>query len=157
MSYDSREDTLNHIKNVQSKILRVVQELMFRSINQDASKLLPPEKEVYDKYTPLLQNTEYGSERYKQLLAEMSSGVKHHWTTNSHHPEFYPNGIDGMNLLDLLEMFCDWKAASERHATGDLRKSIRINADRFKMTPQLEEIFNNTVTYLGWDKNESDS
>jgi hypothetical protein len=50
-----------------------------------------------------------------------------------------------MNLLDLIEMFCDWKAASERHNDGNLRKSIEINGQRFSMPPELIEIFENTV------------
>lgn len=50
-----------------------------------------------------------------------------------------------MNLIDLLEMFCDWKAASERHNDGNLRKSIEINATRFGMSPDLVSIFENTM------------
>lgn len=29
-----------------------------------------------------------------------------------------------MNLIDIVEMFCDWKAASERQLDGNLLKSI---------------------------------
>lgn len=53
-----------------------------------------------------------------------------------------------MNLLDLVEMFCDWKASSERHNDGNLLKSIDINATRFNLNPQLVKIFKNTVHFV---------
>jgi len=31
----------------------------------------------------------------------------HHHTVNSHHPEYYPNGIYGMSEVDICEMVCD--------------------------------------------------
>ena len=53
--------------------------------------------------------------------------------------------LDAMNLFDVLEMLVDWKAASERHDDGDIRRSIQINTDRFSISPQLVAILNNTV------------
>ena len=50
-----------------------------------------------------------------------------------------------MTLIDLIEMLCDWKAATVRNKNGNIRKSIEHNADRFKMSPQLKQIFENTV------------
>lgn len=59
-------------------------------------------------------------------------------------------GVDGMDLLDVLEMLCDWKAAGERHADGSLEKSFDVNRSRFGISPQLETIMRNTATRLGW-------
>ena len=56
--------------------------------------------------------------------------------------------IDGMNLLDLLEMFCDWKAASLRHADGDIADSIVKNTKRFSLSPQIVRIMQNTVDLI---------
>jgi hypothetical protein len=53
-----------------------------------------------------------------------------------------------MTLLDLIEMLVDWKAASERHNDGNIRKSVEINGKRFEMSPQLIRIFENTVKEL---------
>jgi hypothetical protein len=53
-----------------------------------------------------------------------------------------------MNLIDLVEMLCDWKAASERHNDGNIRKSIEINASRFTISPQLVKILENTADLL---------
>ena len=56
--------------------------------------------------------------------------------------------INGMTLFDLLEMFIDWAAACQRHADGDINKSIEINKDRFLLSPQLVQIFKNTVPWI---------
>lgn len=150
MDYDSWRDTLQHIQNVRSKINRVIKDLLYRSEVHDLSKLESPEKEYYDKYSPLLRTTEYGSPEYKQMLKDMQPGIDHHYQHNSHHPEYYVDGINGMNLLDLIEMICDWKAAGERHKDKptDILKSIEINAERFHMDDQLKQILLNTATYL---------
>ena len=59
--------------------------------------------------------------------------------------------VNGMTLIDLLEMFCDWKASSLRHNDGNIRKSIELNAERFSMSPQLRRVFENTVEALEHD------
>lgn len=142
--YDSREDTLKHIENVQEKINFFIDLLKERANIHDASKLLDPEKETFDIVTPRLRGMTFGSEEYNQSLKEMSTALSHHYQNNSHHPEHYENGIDGMDLVDLVEMFMDWCAATERHANGDLYKSIEINQKKHNISDQLTNIFKNT-------------
>jgi hypothetical protein len=60
-----------------------------------------------------------------------------------------------MSLLDLLEMLCDWKAASERHADGDIARSLRINRERFGIDGQLAAILENTAVELQWLEREA--
>jgi hypothetical protein len=56
-----------------------------------------------------------------------------------------------MSLFDVLEMLLDWKAATERmKGGGDIRRSLEINRERFKLTPQLESILANTIRELNW-------
>ncbi len=50
-----------------------------------------------------------------------------------------------MTLMDLVEMFCDWWAATKRHDDGCIRRSIQINRKRFNIDEQLVKIFENTV------------
>jgi hypothetical protein len=151
--YDSAKDTLEHINNVRSKILKVVADLIERGFHHDASKLETPEKEAYDRHTPALRTLEYGSQAYKDVLAKMKPAIDHHYSVSRHHPEFFADSINGMNLIDLLEMILDWKAAGERHVLKptDIFKSIDINAERFKMEPQLVQILKNTATYLWYE------
>ena len=80
----------------------------------------------------------------------MKPALEHHYAKNRHHPEHHKNGINDMNLIDLIEMFCDWKASSERQNDGNILKSIEINGKRFHMSPQLIEIFENTTKDLNF-------
>jgi hypothetical protein len=144
-NYDSTTDTMQHISRVSHFLNKMVLELMCRMQGHDASKLRSPEKEIFDVFTPKLKNSTYGSEEYKGFLKEMQLGLSHHYEFNHHHPEHYQEGIDGMDLIDLVEMVCDWKAATERHANGDIDKSVIINKDRFGISEQLTKILQNTV------------
>lgn len=148
MSYDSKVDTLLHIKRVSQLLTEASCELIKRANCHDDSKLESPEKELFDKYTPKLKNCTYGSDEYKKYLEELKVALQHHYENNSHHPEHYLEGIDGMDLFDVIEMFFDWKAATERHVDGDIKKSIEINKKRFGMSEQLCNIFRNTIKYV---------
>lgn len=150
MSYDSTQDTNDHIDKVQWRMKQMRDELYLRGAVHDMSKLQPPEKEIFDVVSPKLKALTYGSEEYKAALVEMGEALAHHYQVNSHHPEHYPNGIDGMTLLDLLEMFADWKAATERVVDGDFDKSLEINRVRFGISDQLASIFVNTRKAMGW-------
>lgn len=145
MEYDSRADTLDHIKRVSELLGQGAIELIRRGNIHDTSKLNSPEKELFDKYTPILKELTYGSDEYKQSLTELKVALDHHYENNSHHPEHYKEGVNDFDLFDLFEMLMDWKAATERHDNGDIMKSIDINQERFEISPQLSQIFRNTV------------
>ena len=81
----------------------------------------------------------------KENLKKVAHIIAYHYENNRHHPEHFENGINDMTLVDLVEMFCDWKAATERHPSGNLLSSISINGKRFNMSAQLEQIFRNTA------------
>lgn len=127
MSIDSTKDTLKHINEVKSLIKRVRDELENRAQNHDNSKLEEPEKSIFDIYTPKLKTTTYGSDEYQQCLKEMQVALDHHYACNPHHPEFHNNGINDMSIIDLIEMLCDWMAATKRHDDGDIRRSVELN------------------------------
>jgi hypothetical protein len=146
--YDSRIDTYAHIHCVQALMRSVIANLLRRSLVHDESKLHSPEREVFDEFTPKLADATYGSEEYKSFLSGMGDGLKHHYENNSHHPEFHANGINGMSLLDLTEMLCDWKAATLRHKDGDLYRSIEVNQKRFGYSDDLKQILLNTAREL---------
>lgn len=148
-TYDSRKDTEDHINQVREFLDRAQTSLAIRSVDHDKSRLDEPEKSVFDEYTPKLKNSTYGSEEYKQFLAGMKVALDHHYKYNPHHPEHYADGIRGMSLLDLVEMLCDWKAATMRHANGNLRTSIELNQHRFGYTDEMKSILTNTARELG--------
>lgn len=142
---DSTEKTLEHIVSVQKKLRLFIDELELRAGEHDQSKLEEPEKSIFDIYTPKLRNTTYGSEEYKQYLKEMGKALEHHYQNNKHHPEHFDNGINQMNLVDIVEMLCDWLAATERHADGNIITSIEKNQERFGYNDDLKNILLNTV------------
>ena len=146
--YDSAADTKAHIKEVERALYRFIGSLVGRAILHDASKLESPEKEAFDLYTPRLRGLTYGSDEYRRCLEEMKPALAHHYANNRHHPEHHRDGVRGMNLVDVVEMFCDWSAAVKRHADGDLRRSIEINQARFGYSDDLKQILLNTVDML---------
>lgn len=146
--YDSRPETYEHIKVVRSFLNKSIKELMDRAQEHDASKLVDPELATFDEYTSKLKTSTYGSEKYQSQLHGMGDALDHHYANNRHHPQHFSNGIEGMNLLDLVEMICDWLAAVQRHDDGDIRKSIEISQERFGYSDQLKQILHNTVDAL---------
>lgn len=150
VKYDSTADTLKHVKRVSELLGNCAIEFIKRGQVHDNSKLVSPEKELFDEYTPKLKHVTYGSPEYDKFREDLSVALQHHYANNTHHPEHYEKGVDDMTLFDIMEMLMDWKASSERHNDGNICKSISINAKRFNMSPQMEQIFKNTVKTLGW-------
>lgn len=148
--YDSKAETLLHIKRVSQLLTEAAMELLRRANVHDESKLNSPEKEFFDEFTPKLKGTTYGSPEYIEFMKQLKVGLDHHYAHNSHHPEHYVNGVNGMDLFDLIEMFFDWRAATERHADGNIYKSFGINKTRFGISDQVIEIFFNTAQRLNY-------
>jgi hypothetical protein len=172
---DSRIATYEHIHTVQGLLARVIAELSRRQLEHDRSKLASPEVEAFDEWTPKLAASTYGSDEYKAMLVAMKPAIDHHYAANSHHPEHFGyqecnwcfhqfpkdyvgdcyvcgqgkcefrTDVAGMSLFDLIEMLCDWKAATLRHDDGDIRRSIEINQKRFGYSNDLKRIFLNTL------------
>ena len=147
---DSTEETSKHKKRVEELLTNAAEEIINRGKNHDNSKLETPEKELFDEYTSKLGGVIYGSEQYNDFLKALKPALDHHYENNSHHPEHYKDGIDGMDLFDIIELFFDWKASGERHRGGNIYKSIDINKERFGISDQLEKILKNTAKNKGW-------
>ena len=145
---DWKADTRDHIAKVGHHISRCIEELEDRAAFHDAEKLIDPEASIFAEYTDKLRDCTYMSDEYKEFLKGMKPALDHHYAAYRHHPEHFENGIKDMNLIDLLEMLCDWKASTERHADGDVRKSIVINQDRFGYSDDVKGILLNTVDFL---------
>jgi len=145
MSHDNRVETEKHVKRVQDYLSMIMQGLAERGRLHDLSKLSEPEKSAFDETIPKLAGLTYGSEEYKANLAEMKPALEHHYANNRHHPEHFEDGIKGMTLVDLVEMFCDWCAATERHDDGDIGRSIEHNKNRLGYDEVLASIFANTA------------
>lgn len=141
----TNNETRKHIAIVGAYISFVVGILQQRAANHDKTKLEDPELPLFTEYTEKLAGCTYGSDEYKEFLEGLKPALIHHYSMNRHHPEHFLNGIDDMNLIDVMEMICDWKAATLRHNDGNILKSIDINTKRFNIDPQLAKILKNTV------------
>lgn len=141
-------ETMKHIEKVRKYLKVFTDKITNRGIEHDKVKLESPEAEIFAEFTPKLAGTTYGSEEYNTYLKEMKVALDHHYANCRHHPEHFAKGINEMNLVDLIEMLADWKAASERQNNGNILKSIEMNAQRFGYDDQLKQILLNTVRML---------
>lgn len=142
-------ETIAHIQKVQSYMFIAITKVMDRLIKHDQSKLSEPELSVFSSARHALSELTYGSPEYmSQMKEHLAPALQHHYQKNAHHPEYWPNGIRDMSLIDLLEMICDWTAASQRHRDGSISRSIDINAERFGYGDELRLILHNTIKDL---------
>ncbi len=148
-AYDSTIETNKHRSFVRMLMYQVARDIVDRADHHDDSKLKPPEKALFDEYTQKLKGCTYGSPEYKEYLKGLKPSLDHHYAENRHHPEHFANGVNGMNLVDMIELICDWFAATMRHDDGDIDMSLEINKARFNMDEQTVAILKNTVdTYF---------
>ena len=141
-------ETQKHIETVRKYIRFMIDKIDVRGVKHDSSKLETPEVELFAEVTPKLAETTYGSDEYNSFLDKLKPALEHHYASNRHHPEHFVNGINDMTFIDLIEMFCDWKASTLRQNDGNLLKSIEKNAERFNMDGQLKQILLNTARMI---------
>jgi len=138
-------ENIKHIHRVRHYLALMIEELDKRARIHDLSKLESPEAEIYGEYYPDLAKNRYNSPEYKVTLEKIKPALDHHYAKNRHHPQHWPQGVDDMTLIDVLEMLADWKASTERNKDGNIRTSIEANTERFSLSPQLAQIMQNTV------------
>jgi hypothetical protein len=138
-------ENIKHIHEVRRLLSEVIVQLDERAREHDLTKLDSPEKEIYGEFYPELKKHKYNTPEYTAMLEKMAPALSHHYAKNRHHPQHWPEGINDMTLIDLIEMFCDWMASSSRNLDGNIRKSIEANKTRFGMSDQLTQIFENTI------------
>jgi hypothetical protein len=142
----SRFKNLRHIETVRNYINSIIVALLDRGEQHDQSKLRFPEAIIFAEQDSRLT---YGSDEYMNNLdLGLGDALEHHYSVNRHHPQHHTNGIRDMDLIDLVEMICDWKAATLQHNDSDILKSIEINQNRFGYSDELKAILINTAKRL---------
>lgn len=107
-------DRVRRCLNVMAAVAEHAEELKERARLHDASKFCVEER------VPYIWLTEYHRCRrtdepfsYPDGVEEqVREAIKHHVTTNRHHPEFHADAND-MTDVDLIEMVCDWTAMAQ--------------------------------------------
>lgn len=150
-------DTRKHQQMVAELLISFAKKLLDRAIKHDASKLEEPERSHYidPVYALNTEEVPYGSERYKELTAQMGEGWSHHKHKNDHHIEFFePYSVQTLNdpiraldLFALVEMLADWIAASKRRGnnSGDALKFMK---KKYHIDEQVEAIIYNTLAMM---------
>lgn len=143
-------DLEKHKNLVETKLNELSDELRYRGIVHDNSKYSDDEKvwfekaEKYDrahfdKYEDWLNTT-------KPIIAP---ALNHHYANNRHHPEHHKNGINDMNLIDLIEMVVDWQASADCRGT---KLDTDYSFKRFNISSQLQDIISNTLRMINEEK-----
>lgn len=145
-------ETTKHKTWVAWYLLKACAALIRRAIVHDLSKYSKDEAPFFEVALPKLRNLEYGSDEYKTAILSLGPALKHHDRNNSHHPEYW-NGVESKSPLDTIEMLCDWKAATRRHATGNFSKSLEVNEKRFNYPPWKTYTFKTAAKEIGLLKN----
>lgn len=141
------DETWSHINRVAYFLIGAAKHLLDRSLRHDQSKLKSPEVQVFAT-APKLEGIEFGSAEYKSSCDYVAPALAHHYAYNRHHPEHFKNGVEDMNIFDVIEMYYDWMASSERNKNGNIRKSIEMACEKYKINSQLRRILENTVDVL---------
>lgn len=138
----------DHLNRVQNHMATALANLAKRLANHDLSKLGQSEIDLVTG-KPKLNSIEYMSDEYKEALENISTAVSAHYKANSHHPEHFEHWSE-MTLFDLLEMVCDWKAASETNPNGGFSNSVAFGKDRHGFSDEMAQILKNTGHEMGW-------
>ena len=127
-----------HIDLVNSLIKKLCIELKKAGSKHDASKLQEPEKKYFNE----AGKYQYGTKEYFDSLERLRPAINHHYQANSHHPEHHKDGVSGMTLIDLVEMYCDWRVRAKNEC--EFLLNLEICQERFNVSDQIVEIFKNT-------------
>ena len=138
-------DTILHKKQVSEIGQIFVDELIKRLQHHDDSKLKGDEQKLFEDVLDKQDNVAYGTKDYEAIKEKLKPALILHYGANSHHPEHFIDGINGMNIIDLVEMLIDWSAATSRHKDDNIHKSIDINAKKYDLPDALVNIFHNTA------------
>jgi len=135
---------LKHRKSVRDKLRFIAQELLKRADNHDSSKLQFPEVEWLMEMDAEPQYP-YGSEEYNEKKERWSKFFTHHYANNSHHPEHYEGGINGMDLVDLCEFCIDIISYYDVLRVSQGERTLELQKERFHMSSQLRDVLSNTL------------
>ena len=150
-------DTRKHQQLVAGLMIAVAKKLLDRAMKHDASKLEEPERSAYIEPVYALNTEEvpYGSDRHKELTAQMGEGWDHHKANNDHHIGFFEpysvqtlnDPIRAMDMFALIEMLCDWIAASKRRKNSPTL-ALEHMKEEHHIDEQLEALIRNTLAMI---------
>lgn len=135
--------TLEHINRVKSKMEFFASVLATRGANHDSSKLTEPE---YSGWLAMDQEPRYpyGTKKYYDKMRRYKEVLEHHYSINSHHPEHFEDPSTQMDLVDLIEMLCDWFSYSNDISWLEGYDTINSQCTRFGLNDTIRHLLLNT-------------
>lgn len=127
---------IQHINQVSHLLNELSRKLAARADVHDSSKFNPDEFTGFCQLDANRQHQkeEYGSKGYEDGIKNIDA-VKLHQSRNSHHPEYWPNGLSDMSLVDIIEMLVDWEIARQtRDTEQDINKTWQSRQQRFNLS-----------------------
>ena len=146
--FDYLTDVLKHRAEVAMYIERVCGILKERATVHDLTKLSDPEFSIFVSTRERFKKVNYGTKEYEALTEEAKEAVDHHYRHNRHHTAYHKNGINDMNLIDLIEMVCDWLSAQNRSPDKTIWDTLDYAQRKYKIDKQLLSIMANTLRLL---------
>ena len=139
----------------------LIEDLLRRLVFHDHSKFDQNEWPYFAvaNHGNWLQGVEYGTEEYFGRIKEfLGPALSHHYVNNDHHPEFFKeSSMNIMPLSSVIEMLCDWEAATSRHKNGDVMTSVDKNSVRFGYNDEIAGIFKEFFFNLNYIKQKNDT
>ena len=136
----------NHPFNVGKLLMKINNEIMKRIIYHDHSKYSENELKEHidaDEDYERRGRPKFGTDERKDY-DKANPVIASHRKKERHHPEYHENGIEDMNLVDLMEMLCDWCERTP-NSIERLENTFEENCYNHKISSQVRRILENTV------------
>jgi hypothetical protein len=140
----TREYVEKHKRNVSKRIQMFISLLQKRADNHDNSKLTEPEYSLWCAMD-MEPRYRYGTPEYEDKLRRFRKVFELHYKNNRHHPEHHLNGVNDMNLIDLIEMLCDFISYKEEITYTEASNMLDKQADRFNFSEEIRTLLLNTL------------
>jgi hypothetical protein len=140
--------TTVHKFQVGGPMLKFAMVLIWRALIHDLSKYRWREAKWFATTNEKMKVTKPNTPEYDELRRMIDQGISAHYEANSHHPEHYKDGINGMSFVDEIEMLFDWNAASKRNVSGDPLMFIHESRGRFKHSEDRANFYVKAIKWM---------
>lgn len=140
----TKDYIISHKRAVQRWMQRFGIILLRRGEDHDNSKLEEPEFSGWCKMDEEPRYP-YGSYEYKDKVKRFNPLFIEHWRKNRHHPEYFNYNFNDMDLIDIIEMMCDWLGYRDNITYTEASQLVSTQCDRYGFSDELKELILNTL------------
>lgn len=136
-----------HIRRVNRWLVHFSKAIFDRGQKHDASKLQSPEIEGWTQMDTE-ERYPYGSPEYEEKKARYKWLFHEHYSKNRHHPEYFEihqNKSLEMDLLDYIELLCDWLGYRDSINYTDASELIAQQCKRYGFSQEIYDLLLNTM------------